>query len=61
MSFHSSGTVDSIEINKEYSEIATKIHEHAGIKTIKFHIGTVLDNKQFLVDHGPFDLVFIDH
>lgn len=59
---HEGSKVYTIEINKDYADVARRIHEHAGLANkIHIHIGTVETSLNFIKEKGPFDLIFIDH
>ena len=62
MAHNSRAAVHTIDPNEYYTSVAKKTHEHANLAhRIHIHVGTVSTQAGFLKDHGPFDLIFIDH
>lgn len=62
MAAYSQAVVYTIEPNKKVAEIAHRIHQHAGLaERIVIHIGTVQSEAAFIIAHGQFSLLFIDH
>ena len=62
MAFASKVKVDTFDPNEETTSIAQKVHKHAGCEElITCHVGTIQNKHAFLKQHGPFDIIFIDH
>jgi catechol O-methyltransferase len=58
----SGGQVHTIEPNKDFASIAHRIHQHAGLADrVTIHEGIIQTNEDFIKQHGPFDLIFVDH
>ena len=62
LAYASKANVHTFDPNETTTEIARKVHQHAGLSEfITCHVGTIQTNEEFLKQHGPFDMIFIDH
>lgn len=62
MTHASNAIVHTIDPSVQFTNVARRIHEHAGVADrIKIHVGTLQSQNAFIKDHGAFDMIFIDH
>ena len=62
MAHASKATVHTFDPNEACTSTARKFHDHAGLSgLIKIHLGTIQAHEEFIKQHGPFDMIFIDH
>ena len=60
--FLSKAKIHTFDPNEETTAIAQKVHQHAGLQDlIVCHVGTIQTEETFIKEHGPFDMIFIDH
>jgi caffeoyl-CoA O-methyltransferase len=56
-----SGTLDTVELDARHAEVARESFRRAGVADrARVHVGPAADVLPRLVEHGPYDLCFID-